>query len=206
MFGMPELSPFFSAAWVGTLLLVVLGAAWNRRSRQVHRRSYSLLSERLGLELEASRLAVSGLLAGRQVRAWYEPEPRSNGLGSTLVRVDLLGVLGAEEPLDAAQLEAWAQQAVLGAAWLTPEARARLEALSPRVWALLEEPRVQALLRASLKTLDGAWIERGQLHLRRRGRPRHASVLEALLEEALALAVALSSATHAPAPQRERTG
>jgi hypothetical protein len=197
---MPELSPLFFAAWAGTLLLSAVGLAWTWRSWKAHRRSYVLLSERLGLTLEASGLAVSGLLAGREVRAWYEPDPRVKGEGSTLVRVDLLGVLRTEEPLDAAQLEAWAQQAVEGAAWLSPEARARLEALSPRVWALLEEPRVQALLRTSLKAHDGTWIERGQLHLRRQGRPRHASVLEALLEEALGLAVALSSATHGARP------
>ena len=200
---MRELSPLFLALWVGCCLLGAAGVVWAWRSRRAHLRSFAVLSQRLGLQLELDRRTVSGRLAGREVRVWFALEPGASGDGCTLVRVDLLGVFAPDERLDAALLGAWAQQ-VEGQGGA--EAGAQLAALSPRSQALLEEPRLRAALLASLRANDGTWIERGQLHLRRRARLRHASVLEAFLEEALALAVALSSATHGARRLERSTG
>lgn len=198
---MPELSPISIALWAGLGVLLVAGALLvRRRGQRAHLRSLRALSLRLGLQLDEDGQAVSGRLAGREVRAWVEHPPRARDEGATFVRVDLLGVFPAAERLDAALLAAWVEEAGArergGPSVLSPEASAQLAGLSPHVQALLEDPGLRSRLLAFLRANHRAWIERGQLHVCRRLRLRKASVLESFVEEALALAVALSSATH----------
>ncbi len=196
---MQELLSLVLTPWVGGAVLAAAAGLWAWRRGRLHRQGFGALAQRLNLQLGEDGQAVSGLLAGRNVRAWAEPGEAG---GATCVQVELLGVLPATEHLPPQLLCAWAAAVEArergGLSALGAEVREQLQRLSPRVAALLEDAPLQALLLAAVRANERTWIERGQLHVSRRVPLRRASVLEAFVEEALALAVALSSAMHGP--------
>jgi hypothetical protein len=151
------------------------------------RRTLARVAERLGLQLRADRQGASGALAGRAVWVWTEK--RAQGL-VTLLRVDLGGVLPVELQVEPALLRAWQAEAA------GPGEGAVRPVLGPRLTALLGAHEVQPRLLAFLRANAETWFEAGELRACRTERMRQVRELESYVEEGLALAIALSTATH----------